>query len=78
MVARTVPNSRFTIAFQRGGEVLDVRPAQAGERAVKVVLLMLAGMDGLQGGDQLVAREDWDGRTRPAGRVQSSRPPPTD
>jgi hypothetical protein len=74
----TLPNSRFTIAFLRGGEVLDVRPAQAGERAVKVVLLMLAGMDGLQGGDQLVAREDWDGRTRPAGRVQSSRPPPTD
>jgi hypothetical protein len=67
MVARTLPNSRFTIAFLRGGEVLDVRPAPTGERAVKVALLMLAGMDGLQGGDQLIVREDWDGRTRQRG-----------
>jgi hypothetical protein len=67
MVARTLPNSRFTIAFLRGGEVLDVRPAPTGERAVKVALLMLAAMDGLQGGDQLVVREDSGGRTRQTG-----------
>jgi hypothetical protein len=59
LVARTLPNSRFIIAFLRGGEVLD-----SGERAVKVARLMLAGTDGLQGGDQLVVREDRGGRTR--------------
>jgi hypothetical protein len=47
------------IAFLPGGEVLDTA-----ERAVKVALLMFAGMDGLQGGDQLGVREDRAGRTR--------------
>jgi hypothetical protein len=76
MVARTLPNSRFIIAFLRGGQVLDVRPAPTGERAVKVALLMLAGMDGLQGGDQLVVREDRAGPARRAHLI--FRPPPTD
>jgi hypothetical protein len=30
MVARTLPNSRFTIAFLRGSEVFDARPAPGG------------------------------------------------
>ncbi len=60
MVTGTLPNSRFTVALLRGGEVLDVRPAPTGERALKIALLMLAGMDALQGGDQLVVTEDRD------------------
>jgi hypothetical protein len=54
MVVDTLPNSRFTIAFLRGGEVLAARPAPTGERAVKIALLMLAGMDALQGGEPRV------------------------
>jgi hypothetical protein len=76
MVAGTLPNSRFTVAFLRGGEVLHVRPAPTGERAVRIALLMLATMDALQGGDQLVVVEDQD-RTRQTG-VFDFRPPPTD
>jgi hypothetical protein len=77
MVARTLPNSRFTIAFLRGGEVLDTRPAPTGERAVKVALLMLAEMDELKGGDQLVVIEDQYGRTRQTGAFDFQ-PPRTD
>jgi hypothetical protein len=77
MVAGTLPNSRFTVAFLRSGEVLHVRPAPTGERAVRIALLMLATMDALQGGDQLVVMEDQDGRTRQTGAFDF-RPPPTD
>jgi hypothetical protein len=45
MVPYTLPNSQFSIAFLRGGEVLDVRPAPTGERAVK------CGRDGPRGGN---------------------------
>jgi hypothetical protein len=43
---------------------------------VKVALLMLAGMDGLQGGDQLLVREDRAGPARRARLI--FRPRPTD
>jgi hypothetical protein len=57
MVAHTLPNSRFTVSFLRRGEVLDARPAATGERAQKVAILMLAELDGLEGGDQLIVME---------------------
>jgi hypothetical protein len=73
----TLPNSHLTIAFLRGSEVLDVRPAPTGERAVKIALLMLARMDALRSGDRLVVMEDRDGRTRETGELDFP-PPPTD
>jgi hypothetical protein len=74
MVAGTLSNSRFIL---RGDKVLRVRPAPSGKRAVKIALLMLAGMDALQGGGQLVVMEGQDGRTRQTGAFDF-RPPPSD
>jgi hypothetical protein len=57
MVARTNPNSRFTVAFWRDGEIHDSRTAATGERALKVGLLLLAQLDDLQHGDRLIVTE---------------------
>ena len=57
MVARTQPNSKFTVSFLRDGDVLDARTAATGERALKLALLMLAQLDDLQHGDRLTVTE---------------------
>jgi hypothetical protein len=50
------PDSRFTIAFLRDGEVLDARAAATGREAVKVALLLIVQQDELQHGDKLTER----------------------
>ncbi len=72
MVTCTLSNSRFTIAFLRGSEVFDARPAPTGERAMKIALLLLALMEAVQSADQLVVMEDRDGRPRRTRRVRFS------
>jgi hypothetical protein len=57
MVARSQPNSKFTVSFLREGDVLDARTAATGERALKIAILMLAELDELQGGDRMTVTE---------------------
>ena len=49
--------TRITLAFFRGGEVLDARPANDRAHAVRAGLLMLAQLDALQDGEQLTVVE---------------------
>jgi hypothetical protein len=51
------PRSRFTVAFLRGGELIDARPATTGREAVKVALLMIVQQDELEDGDRLTVTE---------------------
>ena len=57
MVARTKPDGKFTVAFQRGGDVVDARTADTGERALKAAILILAEQDALEHGDRLTVTE---------------------
>jgi hypothetical protein len=51
------PHSKFTVSFLRGGEVVDARTAETGERALKAAIVMLAEQDALENGDRLVVAE---------------------
>jgi hypothetical protein len=57
MVARTQPQSKFTVALIRAGEVLDARTVPTGERALKIAILLLAQLDDLEDGDRLTVTD---------------------
>ncbi len=51
------PNGMLAVTFWRNDEIDDVRTAATGREAVKVALMMLAGMDELMAGDRLTVTE---------------------
>jgi hypothetical protein len=57
MPVHVIPHAKFTVSFFRGGELLDDRIAETSERALKVAIMLLAELDGLQDGDKLTVIE---------------------
>jgi hypothetical protein len=57
MPAYTRTSDSFIVTLWRGDEILDATTAETGERALKAAIVLLAGQDGLQGGDRLTVTE---------------------
>lgn len=65
MPAHVQPNGKLLITAWRNQDIIDVRPAPDGARALLVAVAMLIEMGELQGGDRLDITEA-AGETLPA------------